>query len=58
MAAWYVFTALGFYPVAPASNTCVIGRRFVPRATLTLPGASASRWWRTTSRQKTGTWQG
>ncbi|MEG3791570.1 GH92 family glycosyl hydrolase [Lysobacter sp. CCNWLW3] len=37
MSAWYVFTALGFYPVAPASNEYVIGRPFVPRATLSLP---------------------
>ena len=37
MSAWYVFTALGFYPVAPASNEYVIGRPFVPRATLNLP---------------------
>lgn len=37
MSAWYVFTALGFYPVAPASNEYVIGRPFLPRATLNLP---------------------
>lgn len=37
MSAWYVFTALGFYPVAPASNEYVIGRPFVRRATLHLP---------------------
>ncbi len=37
MSAWYVFTALGFYPVAPASNQYVIGRPFLPRATLDLP---------------------
>ncbi|HEY1141714.1 MAG TPA: GH92 family glycosyl hydrolase [Lysobacter sp.] len=37
MSAWYVFTALGFYPVAPASNEYVIGRPFVSRATLNLP---------------------
>lgn len=37
MSAWYVFTALGFYPVTPASNTYVIGRPFVPRASLHLP---------------------
>jgi predicted alpha-1,2-mannosidase len=37
MSAWYVFTALGFYPVAPASNAYVIGRPFLPRATLRLP---------------------
>ena len=32
-----IFTALGFYPVAPASNAYVIGRPFVERAELTLP---------------------
>ena len=37
MSAWYVFTALGFYPVAPASNQYAIGRPFVRRATLHLP---------------------
>jgi len=37
MSAWYVFTALGFYPVAPASNQYVIGRPFLRRAVLHLP---------------------
>ncbi len=37
MSAWLVFTALGFYPVAPGSNEYVIGRPFVDRAVLTLP---------------------
>jgi putative alpha-1,2-mannosidase len=37
MSAWYVFTALGFYPVAPASNQYVIGRPFVAKAVLNLP---------------------
>jgi predicted alpha-1,2-mannosidase len=37
MSAWYVFTALGFYPVAPASNQYVIGRPFVDKAVLNLP---------------------
>lgn len=37
MSAWLVFTALGFYPVAPGSNEYVIGRPFVERATLNLP---------------------
>ncbi|HEY5849141.1 MAG TPA: GH92 family glycosyl hydrolase [Lysobacter sp.] len=36
MSAWYVFTALGFYPVAPASNEYIIGRPFLPRASLNL----------------------
>ncbi|MEC9017832.1 MAG: glycoside hydrolase family 92 protein, partial [Pseudomonadota bacterium] len=38
MSAWLVFTALGFYPVAPGSNEYVIGRPFVDRAEMTLPG--------------------
>nr|WP_277420135.1 GH92 family glycosyl hydrolase [Xanthomonas sp.] len=37
MSAWYVFTALGFYPVAPGSNQYIIGRPFLKRATLNLP---------------------
>ncbi|MEF3083477.1 GH92 family glycosyl hydrolase [Luteimonas sp. SMYT11W] len=37
MSAWYLFTALGFYPVAPGSGEYVIGRPFLPRATLKLP---------------------
>jgi predicted alpha-1,2-mannosidase len=37
MSAWYVFTSLGFYPVAPASNQYVIGRPFVSKATVNLP---------------------
>ena len=37
MSAWYIFTALGFYPVAPASNQYVIGRPFVRRAVMHLP---------------------
>ena len=38
MSAWLVFTALGFYPVAPGSNEYVIGRPFLSQATLALPG--------------------
>jgi predicted alpha-1,2-mannosidase len=34
MSAWLLFTALGFYPVAPGSNEYVIGRPFVDEATL------------------------
>jgi predicted alpha-1,2-mannosidase len=37
MSAWYVFSALGFYPVAPASNEYVIGRPFLRHVALTLP---------------------
>ena len=38
MSAWLVFTALGFYPVAPGSLQYVIGRPFVSRAVLRLAG--------------------
>jgi predicted alpha-1,2-mannosidase len=37
MSAWLLFTAFGFYPVAPASNEYVLGRPFVDRAVLHLP---------------------
>ena len=37
MSAWYVFTALGFYPVAPGSNQYILGRPFVRKAVLNLP---------------------
>jgi len=40
MSAWLIFTALGFYPVAPASNQFVIGRPFVKRAVLHLPNGN------------------
>ena len=38
MSAWYVFSALGFYPVNPASGEYVIGTPTVERAVLRLPG--------------------
>ncbi len=41
MSAWLVFTALGFYPVAPGTGEYVIGRPFLNRAALTLPGGKA-----------------
>ncbi|MBB1060814.1 GH92 family glycosyl hydrolase [Marilutibacter spongiae] len=43
MSAWYLFTALGFYPVAPGSNEYVIGRPFLPEATLNLPNGKRFR---------------
>ncbi len=36
MSAWYIFTALGFYPVCPASGEYAIGRPFFPEAKLHL----------------------
>ncbi|RZK21762.1 MAG: glycoside hydrolase family 92 protein, partial [Hymenobacter sp.] len=35
--AWYVFSALGFYPVCPASDQYVLGAPLFPKATLHLP---------------------
>jgi predicted alpha-1,2-mannosidase len=37
MSAWLLFTAMGFYPVAPASNEYVIGRPFADEIALNLP---------------------
>ncbi|RYE04004.1 MAG: glycoside hydrolase family 92 protein [Sphingomonadales bacterium] len=37
MSAWFVFTTLGFYPVAPGSNEYAIGRPFLDKAVLNLP---------------------
>ncbi|SEL10681.1 GH92 family glycosyl hydrolase [Parapedobacter koreensis] len=37
MSAWYIFSAMGFYPVFPASGTYVIGSPAVDKATINLP---------------------
>ncbi|OTA95294.1 glycoside hydrolase family 92 protein [Hypoxylon sp. CO27-5] len=37
MSAWYVFSALGFYPVNPAGDEYVVGSPFFERVTLRLP---------------------
>jgi predicted alpha-1,2-mannosidase len=36
--AWYVFSALGFYPVAPGTGQYVIGSPLFEHAEITLPG--------------------
>jgi putative alpha-1,2-mannosidase len=36
MSAWYVFTALGFYPVDPASGVYILGSPLVDKAILKL----------------------
>jgi predicted alpha-1,2-mannosidase len=38
MSAWYIFTALGFYPVAPGSLEYVFGSPHLPKAVLRLSG--------------------
>ena len=37
MSAWYIFTAMGFYPVCPGSDQYVLGAPYVPSCNLTLP---------------------
>jgi len=37
MSAWYVFTALGFYPVAPGSGEYILGRPFLSKTAMRLP---------------------
>ncbi len=36
MSAWYIFSALGFYPVTPGSNEYVIGSPYVKEAVINL----------------------
>lgn len=36
MSAWYIFTVMGFYPIAPGSGEYVIGRPFYPRIDIEL----------------------
>jgi predicted alpha-1,2-mannosidase len=38
MSAWYIFTAMGFYPLNPASGEYMIGSPLFTRVTLSLPG--------------------
>ncbi|KAI0365463.1 glycoside hydrolase family 92 protein [Pilatotrama ljubarskyi] len=40
MSAWYIFSALGFYPVDPVSTEYVIGTPFFDKVTIDLPNAS------------------
>ena len=36
MSAWYLFTAMGFYPVCPGTDQYVLGAPYVPYMKLTL----------------------
>ncbi|KAI0163778.1 glycosyl hydrolase family 92-domain-containing protein [Pestalotiopsis sp. NC0098] len=42
MSAWYVFSALGFYPVNPASDEYVIGSPLFEKVTLRLPAGAVT----------------
>lgn len=37
MSAWYLFTAMGFYPVCPGSGEYVLGAPYLPYVKLSLP---------------------
>lgn len=43
MSAWYVFSALGFYPVNPASGVYVLGSPIIDKAEIALPGGKSFR---------------
>ncbi len=60
MSAWYVFSAMGFYPVNPASGVYVIGSPVVDKATIHLDpkyqkGGNSSRSSPKTTRRRTST---
>ncbi len=38
MSAWYIFSTLGFYPVAPSSGQYALGSPAIHKATIQLPG--------------------
>jgi predicted alpha-1,2-mannosidase len=40
MSAWYIFSALGFYPVAPGTDQYVLGAPYMPYMKLTLENGS------------------
>ncbi|KAH8101481.1 glycoside hydrolase family 92 protein [Cristinia sonorae] len=40
MSAWYIFSALGFYPVDPVSGEYVVGTPFFDKVAIDLPGVS------------------
>ncbi len=40
MSAWYIFSAIGFYPVCPGTDQYVLGAPYLPYAKLTLPNGN------------------
>ena len=41
MSAWYIFSAMGFYPVCPGSDQYVLGAPYLPYIKLDLPGGNS-----------------
>lgn len=42
MSSWYLFSALGFYPVNPASDEYIVGSPFFEKVTMNLPPGAAT----------------
>lgn len=42
MSAWYIFSALGFYPVNPASDEYVVGTPFFEKISIRLPSEAST----------------
>ena len=42
MSTWYIFSALGFYPLNPATDEYVVGAPFFEKVTLRFPAGAAS----------------
>ncbi|KAJ5521068.1 hypothetical protein N7463_001521 [Penicillium fimorum] len=42
MSAWYVFSALGFYPVNPASDEYIVGTPFFEEVSIRLPNGTST----------------
>lgn len=40
MSAWYIFTAMGFYPVCPGTDQYVLGAPYLPYIKVVLPGGN------------------
>ena len=41
MSAWYIFSAMGFYPVCPGTDQYVLGAPYLPYMKVTLPNGKA-----------------
>lgn len=53
MSAWYIFSALGFYPVNPASDEYVVATPFFERVSIRLPAGAATGGMQTSGKEKT-----
>ena len=42
MSAWYIFSAMGFYPINPASDGYIVGAPFFEKITIRLPAGAAT----------------